>query len=306
MKKQKVIIDTDPGIDDALAILLLLKSPQIDVQAITTVAGNNDIQTVTDNAQTILKALGSSVPIYSGSLNPLVRNLSKSEVMGNTSLGNVPRVISKKLNRIAIKQLINLTSAQPKEITIVAIGPLTNIALAMQLDPKFALNIKEIVIMGGAIESYGNMNRVAEFNFFVDPEAAEIVLSSNCKKTLITLDRCYEIPLFRRDFESLGNSKLSNFILSMVIPYIKNLALFEGQDGAIVYDALAAYYVVNPEAYVLQPMDIKIETKGDLTRGMCAVERRLYVPKIPNVNVVMKIDKESFKKNFLRILMKKC
>ena len=185
MKKQKVIIDTDPGIDDALAILLLLKSPQIDVQAITTVAGNNDIQTVTDNAQTILKALGSSVPIYSGSLNPLVRNLSKSEVMGNTSLGNVPRVISKKLNRIAIKQLINLTSAQPKEITIVAIGPLTNIALAMQLDPKFALNIKEIVIMGGAIESYGNMNRVAEFNFFVDPEAAEIVLSSNCKKTLI-------------------------------------------------------------------------------------------------------------------------
>ncbi len=301
-ERKKVIIDTDPGIDDALAMLLLLLAKQTDVLAVTTVAGNKDLQTVTDNATTVAAQARSQVPIYSGSAAPLVKELRVGQVMGETGLGQAERITGIPLNGLAVEKLVELVSENPGEVTIVAIGPLTNIARAMQIDSTFASNLKELVMMGGAIESYGNMNRVAEFNFFVDPEAADLVLAAACRKVLITLDRSYEIPLFVEDFALLEESAFTNFIMAMVIPYMKNLARFEGQPGAIVYDALAAYYLLNPAAYELEPFDIRVETDGKLTRGMCVVEKRPGKKSSPNVDYVSKIDKDAFKRDFFEVL----
>ncbi len=298
-EKSKVIIDTDPGIDDALAILLLTKSPLIEVVAITTVAGNKDIQTVTNNAARILTQLSSTVPLYSGAAKPLKRDLTTGQVMGDSGLGNVKNIAKSKLNNLAVRRLLQIVNSQPQKISIVAIGPLTNIAQAIQVDPCFEKNVKEIIIMGGAIETYGNMNRVAEFNFFVDPKAAQIVINSTCKKTLIPLDRCYEVPLLTADFQLLKSSPLQQFVMEMIIPYIANLAQFEGQSGAIVYDALAAYFLLNPKAYKTLPMNIQIETAGKLTRGMCVCERRPTEQASPNVDVVTQINREAFKHDFL-------
>ncbi len=300
--KKQIIIDTDPGIDDALAILMLLNSKEIEVKAITTVAGNQNIQTVTNNAATIIKQSGKNIPLFSGSAKPLVKKLQVGKVMGKTGLGKVQRIAEKKLNQKAVSKILELVSKKPGQISILAIGPLTNIAIAIKSDPSFCKNVKKIVIMGGAIEIYGNMSRVAEFNFFVDPEAADIVFSSSCKKILIPLDRCYEVPLFKQDFYFLKDSKLYGFIKAMIDPYIENLSLFEGRSGAIVYDALAAYYFINSSAFETSFIDIKIETKGKLTRGMCVVEKRLNVVKKLNVEVVNKLNISTFKKAFLKRL----
>lgn len=300
--KQPIIIDTDPGIDDALAILLLLNSPEVEVKAITTVAGNKDLQTITDNATTIVQQTGQNIPIYSGAAQPLKKKLQTGQVMGDTGLGNAPRITGAKLNNLAATKLIELVASQPQQITIVAIGPLTNLAQAMKQDPQFVQNLKELVIMGGAIESYGNMNRVAEFNFYLDPEAADLVMAAQCRKTLIPLDRCYEVPLLISDFAKLNESKYGSFINNMVEPYIKNLAQFEGQPGAIVYDALAAYYCLNPQAFQTKLVDLRVETCGTLTRGACVIERRPSVIAQLNVNVVTRIDKKVFTADFLRRL----
>lgn len=298
-RREKIIIDTDPGIDDALALLLLLQAPEVEVLAVTTVAGNKDLQTVNDNAATILAQVESTVPLYSGAAAPLARELVTGQVMGESGLGNVERITGIELDGQAVTKIIELVLANPGEVSLLAIGPLTNVALALKQEPELAQKLKQLVIMGGAIEAPGNKSRVAEFNFFVDPEAAQIVLQADCRKVLVTLDRCYEVPLFEADLAQLAGSRLEGFIRGMMTPYVKNLARFEGQPGAIVYDALAAYYLLDPGLYALEGLDIVVETRGEYTSGMCVVERRANkVPK-PNVEFVKGVDIERFKEGLL-------
>jgi len=297
--RQKVIIDTDPGIDDALALLLLLQAPEVEVLAVTTVAGNKDLQTVTDNAATVLAQAESAVPLYSGAAAPLARELVTGQVMGESGLGKVERLTGTELDGQAASKIIELVLANPGEVSLLAIGPLTNVALAMQQEPSLASKLKQLVIMGGAVTAPGNKNRVGEFNFVVDPEAAALVLQADCRKVLVTLDRCYAVPLFEPDFARLAGSRYEKFIRGMMTPYVKNLSLFEGQPGAIVYDALAAYYLLEPGLYTLEGLDMVVETKGEFTAGMCVVERRANkVPK-PNVEFVKRVDTERFKEGLL-------
>lgn len=305
MKKQikkLIIIDTDPGHDDALAIILLEKSGLVDIKAITTVAGNSTIEKVTNNARYILDLIDCGAPIYSGSRRPIKRDLIKANVHGESGLDGANIIKNEPLNDLAVDKIIEIVKANPGRILIVVIGPQTNIAKAIIKEPKLPKLIKEFVIMGGAINCPGNKNRTAEFNIFVDPEAAEIVFNSGVKITLVTLDICNDIILTLKDFELLRRGNLYKPIISMMKKFIKGINTFENIKGALVYDALAAYYLINPSAYSLTKADIRIETKGEYTRGMSVMDKRGYSIKDYNINLVTKIDQNKFREDFTRIL----
>ena len=157
-------------------------------------------------------------------------------------------------------------------------------------------------MMGGAINVCGNKNRVAEFNMFVDPEAADIVFKSDIKKTLVPLDPCNDIVLTESDFEKLKGSSLYLPIKGMMRQFIKGIEKYEGVKGALVYDAIAAYYLLNPSVFRCKPMDIVIETKGKYTSGMTVAEKRKVVVRHPNVQVTIKLDRDIFMSDFIKIL----
>ena len=299
--KPIVIIDTDPGHDDALAIMLLIRSNAVNVQAVTTVAGNTDIQKVTNNARFILDLIDSNVPIFSGARKPLKKKQILANVHGKSGLDGANITKTEKLNELAVDSMIRIIRANPRRVTIVTIGPETNIAKAFIKDPEIPKLLKQIVIMGGAINVPGNKSRVAEFNIFVDPDAAKIVFDAPVKKILVPLDICNEIPMFLTDFNKI-KGKLRSPILIMMKEFIKGIARYENFKGALVYDALATYFLINPKAYTLTKMDIKIETKGNLTNGMTVADKRLWGDKELNVDVATKLDRNVFIKDFIKIM----
>lgn len=301
--KPKLIIDTDPGHDDALAILITLLSDQFDVLAITTVAGNATIKKVTRNAQAILDLIGSHAPIFSGIDKPLKRKLVTAVVHGESGLAGFDTANTDfKLTENAPQKMVDLINSNPGEITLLALGPLSNVARAIALDPKFSNKVKQLVIMGGAIDVPGNKNRVAEFNFFVDPEAADVVFQSIIPKVLVPLDACNKVVLQVEDFQKVENKNLKSILIPMMEHFIAGLNSDEGTTGILVYDALAAYYLLNPNAFTLQSMDVVIETQGQHTFGMSVSEKRLHKVENTNVEVVTGIDDQQFRQDFFKIL----
>lgn len=304
MEKRKIIIDTDPGHDDVLAIILIEKSGLFDIQAITTVAGNSTIQNVTNNARYILDLIGSDAPLYSGAVAPLEKDLIQADVHGESGLEGVKIIKEERLTGDASRRIIEIVKKYPKQVSILSIGPLTNIAKALIEDDSIASLVQEIVIMGGAITVPGNKNRVAEFNIFVDPAAADIVFRSGMKKTLIPLDVCNDIFLTHEDFMKLEGFYLYTAIWAMMEHYIKAIYTFENTSGALMYDPLAAYFLINPSAFSGEVMDVRIETESNLTRGMTVADRRIWGEKCPNIFVANSVNREAFEKDFLEILKK--
>ncbi len=300
--KKQIIIDTDPGHDDALAILLLQKSGVVDIKAIATVAGNSTLKNVTDNARYIIDLVDGGIPIYSGSEKPLSRDLILANVHGESGLDGATIAKEEPLNGLAVDKIIEIIKTNPGRTSIVVIGPETNIAKAIIKEPNLPKLVKEFIIMGGAIDCPGNKNRTAEFNIFVDPEAAEIVFNSGAKIILVPLDVCNKIVLTMKDFECLKKGNLYRPIISMMKKFIEGINNFEKIKGALVYDALAGYYLINPSAYSLIKADIRIETKGEYTRGMTVMEKRTYGDKNCNINLVTKINKKMFTRDFIKIL----
>jgi len=305
-KKPKIIIDTDPGHDDALALMMLILSEQFEILAITTVAGNSTIENVTRNAQAILNLLNKKIPVYSGSANPLQRELITAVVHGKSGLDGIDVEKTKyKLSGNASQKIVELVTKNPGEVSILALGPLTNIARALEIEPEISNKVDKLVMMGGAINVPGNKNRVAEFNFFVDPEAVNIVFNSKLNKFLIPLDACNQVLLNLKDFQQITNSRLSKTIITMMGNYLKGLKENENARGILVYDALAAYFLLNPSAFELEPMDIVIETKGEHTFGMSLAEKRVYANMTINVLVAMEASARTFKQDFFAILVGK-
>lgn len=300
----KIIIDTDAGHDDVLAMILLVKSKRVDIKAIATVAGNSTVRNATRNTAFTLDLLNRrDIPIFSGKSNPIKRTLITAVVHGKSGLDGVNTSNTNfKLTTDAHKRIIEIVRANPHQVTILTLGPLTNIARAFKADPKLPSLVKEIVIMGGAINVCGNKNRVAEFNMFVDPEAADIVFKSKVKKTLVPLDPCNNIILYQSDFENLKGSALYLPIKKMMRQFIKGIQKYEGVKGALVYDAIAAYYLLNHSAFQCKPMDIVVETSGEHTFGMTVAEERASEIKNFNVDVVSKIDRDRFTTDFIKII----
>ena len=227
MNPTRIIIDTDPGIDDALAFLLALASPEIKLEALTTTQGNVTVEKATRNALSVLElAHASHIPVAQGSMLPLVQPLRASDaVHGASGIGNskLPEPRAKPISQHAVDYLIERVLAEPNEISIFPIGPLTNIAMAIRKEPGFAVSVKELVIMGGAIQEGGNVTPLAEFNIFVDPHAAHIVFHSGIPITLIPLDVTNKCLLKQEHVDRLLKIKspISRFIKEAVEVYLK-------------------------------------------------------------------------------------
>jgi len=299
----KLIIDTDPGHDDVMAILLAVKSGLFDIKAITTVAGNSVLENATKNACFTLDLLDRrDIPVYSGQPKPLKRELILAVVHGESGLDGVDTSKTKfDLTYDAEDRIIELVQKNPG-ITLLTLGPLSNIARALIKNPKIEENIKQIVMMGGAINVPGNKNRVGEFNFVVDPDAADVVFKTNIKKILVPIDICNDMLIPQEAFEALNGNSLYKPVMDMMKKFIDGIEKFEGVRGALIYDAVAAYYLINPKAFKLEEMDIAIETQGEHTFGMTVVERRKWVKHNNNVSVALKVNKKQFMNDFFKYL----
>lgn len=302
-KLPKLIIDTDPGHDDAAALMMLALSKKFDILAVTTVAGNSTIDHTTTNARYALNLVGATdIPVYSGASQPIKRPPVLADVHGDNGLAGADITSTTPLTNNAPEKIAELVRANSHEVTILALGPLTNIAKSFLNDPELPDLTKQVVMMGGAIEVPGNKNRVAEFNIFVDPDAADIIFRSNARKTLVPLDPCNNISFHLEEFRPLEGAPFYPVFREMMSEFIERIHQFEKTSGALLYDGIAAYYLMNPDAFKTMPMDIIIETQGEATLGMTVADRRTWGLDQPNTTVITHMDEEVFKKDLLAVL----
>ena len=306
---RKIIIDTDPGIDDAIAILLALSAEkELEVLALTTVNGNVDVEKNTKNACRILEVAGRcDIPVYKGSNKPLVREKrGGAGVHGEDGLGDtgLPEPTKAPEAEDAVDFLVRKAREEKGNLTLLPIGPLTNIAKAVQRDPEFAKNIKEVVIMGGG-EKLGNVTPVAEFNFWEDPEAAKIVFAAGFEKvTMIGLDATGYIWMTPAHRELLYqvDTRISRFIYDITRVYANVHWKWEKKLGCELCDALIPAYLLEPEVITAVDAFVDIETEG-ICAGTSVVYRSARYPeRQANCQVAVSADAKKFFELLFRYL----
>ena len=303
-----IILDTDPGVDDALAIMLALGSPELDVMGICTVSGNVPLNTGTRNAQGLLQLLDRiDIPVFAGADQPLKRDpVFATEVHGESGMGQarLPEP-ARDVKGHAVDFLIQTLSDQPGEVTLIAVGPLTNLALAEQRQPGTLQKAKQVIIMGGAIAETGNSTPVAEFNFYADPHAAHIVVHSDAALLLVPLDATRQVMFSESDIEN-QIAPLKTGASQFVVDAVQNIIALYRQFGRepIVYlhDPLAVGAAIAPELLRSETLYIDIETSGDLTLGQVVTDHRGLPPPYrlgEPVNCAMHVNAEAFLSLFL-------
>jgi purine nucleosidase len=274
---RRVIIDTDPGTDDAMAIILALNSPEFKVEALTVVPGNVDARQGLENALKIVSLAGRcDVTVAGGAQHPLNQKLITAQFWhGKNGLADVELPISKcKADpRFGPDLIIEMIHKYPHEITLIPVGPLTNIALAVSKDPSIAALVKDIVIMGGSITG-GNVNGAAEANIYNDPEAAQIVFNAGWMVTMVGSDVGERTLITRKYLAELQSSHgpQSDFIARIADFYLTRSEK-SGYSGAAMYDPLAVGIALDPTLGTLKEMHVDVETKGEFTRGETVANR---------------------------------
>ena len=274
---RRVIIDTDPGVDDAMAILLALNSPELKVEALTVVPGNVDAKQGLENALKIVSlADRCDVTVAGGAKHPLNQRLITAQFWhGKNGLAGVELPVSKcKADaRFGPDLIIELVHKYPHELTLIPVGPLTNIALAVSKDPSIASLVHDIVIMGGSI-SGGNVNGAAEANIYNDPEAAQIVFNAGWMVTMIGSDVGERTLLTRKCVTELqaSHGPQSEFVAKLADFYLTR-SENSGYSGAAMYDPLAVGTVIDPTLVSLKDMHVDVETRGEFTRGETVANR---------------------------------
>jgi inosine-uridine nucleoside N-ribohydrolase len=274
---RRVIIDTDPGTDDAMAIILALNSPEFKVEALTVVPGNVEAWQGLENALKIVSLAGRcDVVVAGGAQHPLNQKLITAQFWhGKNGLANVelPPSKCKADPRFGPDLIIEMVHKYPHEITLIPVGPLTNIALAVSKDPSIAALVKDIVIMGGSITG-GNVNGAAEANIYNDPEAAQIVFNAGWMVTMVGSDVGERTLITRKYLAELQSSHgpQSDFIAKIADFYL-NRSEKSGYAGAAMYDPLAVGIALDPTLGTLKEMHVDVETKGEFTRGETVANR---------------------------------
>jgi purine nucleosidase len=292
----RLVIDTDPGVDDALAIMLAFAHPEAQVEAITTVAGNVSLERTTANACTILDVIEQDVPVYAGCGRPLVADpVDASFAHGQNGLGDTDYPPSRRevADEHAVRALIRLANASPGELTLVAIGPLTNVALATRLDPALPTKYKRLVVMGGSIRGIGNITPAAEFNVYADPEAAAIVFDAWPGLTLVSLETALDHGLSAEQVEILLtiDSPRAEFFRRVTQRTLEFVQQFLGVRGLFPCDALAMAVALEPDIMrEVEARYVQVELAGQHTRGYTAVDRRGQTGCEANVNLVLEVD----------------
>ncbi|MGE8068211.1 nucleoside hydrolase [Pseudomonas sp. NPDC089569] len=289
VEKIDLIIDTDPGADDVVALLFALASPQeLNVRALTTVAGNVPLDKTSRNARLAREWAGrEDVPVYAGASKPMLRTpIYAADVHGQEGLSGVPVYEPSQglAQGHAIDYLIDtLKAARPKSITIAILGPQTNLALALTREPGIVQGIKEVVIMGGAHFNGGNITPVAEFNLFADPQAAEVVLNSGVRLIYLSLDVTHKILTSDERLKRIAalNSNASKLVVDILNDYIKADMESYGIAGGPVHDAAVIAYLLRPQMFSGREVNLVIDSREGPTFGQTIVDwyDRLKAPK---------------------------
>jgi purine nucleosidase/pyrimidine-specific ribonucleoside hydrolase len=296
MIMRKLLIDCDPGIDDAVALLLAIRSGRLDIKAITTVSGNLTADRCSINARRVLELVGRpSIPVTPGPMSPLVRPFPADPFShGGDGLADVglPPASLPEQPGFAPDVIVDLVNAHAGDITLVALGPLTNIALALMRDPSLASKVDELVMIGGTYGFHGagalratGVNPVSEWNIYVDPEAAHIVFNSGLPIRAIGLDIVghpdMELSAGHRSMLRDSATQAAKFLLSAA-DFVKTRGF--GSYTSFI-DAAAIAYVLDPSLFTMQTLEVAVETQSPLSRGQVIVERRqhfrwTHLPKI--------------------------
>jgi purine nucleosidase len=302
---KRIIMDTDPGIDDALAILLALASPELRLEALTVTVGNCSTAQGVINALSVLELAGvTDIPVAPGLDRPLLQPiLTAPETHGNTGLGyaQLPLPRQKPANRHAVDLLIERIMAAPGEITLVAVAPLTNLALAIRREPALVEAVHEVIIMGGAIRHEGNTTPLAEFNVYVDPHAAHIVYHSGLPITLVPLDVTYQCILTQADVDRLLaiDSPITRFVADSTRFYMEFHDEYQDIQGCIINDPLALALTFAPELVETRSLYVTVDIHSPLSLGKTLADFYDMWSKPPNMQVALKVQPRRFIELFL-------
>ncbi len=317
---KEIILDVDTGIDDALALILATRlTDAFQILGVTTVAGNVELNAATKNTRAVLGLIGhSDVPVAAGAAGPLLRPLRTAKAIhGSRGLGDVdvdtwdvPR--APLLAESAAEFIARVTRERPGRVTLIATGPLSNLALALKMDPSLASRLSDLVIMGGAIEVPGNASPVAEANFYTDPEAAQIVLAAGIPTILVPLDVTEQVLVTRQRLASLRQqasetgSAVGELVCRLLDFYLAACESF-GRAGAALHDPLAVAIAARPELAALQPAAIQVAASDPLTAGQSIVDRRprsaARPESTPNARFCARVDVDACRELILRALL---
>jgi len=299
-----IIIDTDPGIDDAVALAIALYSEKLDVRLITTIAGNVSLQKVTTNALRLLKFFGKNVPVALGADRPLIKApIDASDIHGSTGMDGFEFEEPTEdlvLKEHAVNAMRRVIMASDEPITLVPIGPLTNIALLLKMYPEVKEKIAEIVLMGGST-TRGNMGVMSEFNIFADPEAAKIVFSAGLPVVMVGLDVGLKALVYPEDSAEL---KVMNKTGNMIYQLFQKYRGGSMKTGLKMYDSCAIAYLLQPEMFQVADTFVDVELNGSLTAGCTVVDLKGYLKQPSNAKVCVDLDPDMFKQWFMESLRK--
>ena len=298
MKKEKIILDCDPGHDDAVAIMLAAINPKIELLGITVVAGNQKLEKTVNNALKVCNHLNLDVPVYSGMSRPMIREqLIADDIHGETGLDG-PKFEELKIkaeDKHAVNFIIDTLMNSDEKVTLVPTGPLTNIGMAIRFEPRIIEKINRIVLMGGSYQ-LGNMTPAAEFNILADPDAAHIVFSSGVKIVMMGLDLTRQASATKEVVEKIKslNNKASKLFVDLMEFFAASQKNVYGWSAPPVHDPTTIAYIIDPECIEVKPMFCEIELWSERSYGRTLCDYFGILKKEPNVDVAVKLDFDKF------------
>ncbi len=299
--KRRIIIDTDPGQDDAVAILLALGSPELEVVGITAVAGNVPLRLTERNARKVCELAGrADVKVFAGAVRPLLRDLvTAEEVHGQTGLNGpqLPEPQMRLQDEHAVDFIVRtLMEEEEGTVTLCPLGPLTNIALALIREPRIAPRIAEIVLMGGGFFEGGNVTPAAEFNIYVDPHAADVVLASGAPIVMMPLDVTHKALTSAKRIEAIR--ALGTRVAEATAQMLEFFERFDeekyGTDGGPLHDPCVIAYLLKPDLFRGRFCNVTVETASELTMGMTVIDWWGVTKRQKNALVMRDIDHDGF------------
>ena len=299
---RKIIIDTDPGQDDAVAILLALASPEdLEVLAITAVAGNVPLPLTAVNSLKMVELAGRrEVPVYAGCDRPMERPLITAEyVHGKTGLdgADLPDPVTALAPGHAVDRIIELVmSHEPGTLTLCPLGPLTNIGSALARAPEIAPRLREIVLMGGGFFEGGNTTPTAEFNIYVDPQAADLVFRCGAPLTVMSLDVTHRALMLPRHLDRFGRmgTPLGNAVYGLLTFYERYDVEKYGMEGGPLHDPCVIAYLLRPELFGGRQVNVEVEVQSELTMGMTVADWWGMTDRPRNAHWIRRIDSDGF------------
>ena len=297
----KIIIDTDPGIDDAMAIFYAAAAEDIELLGLTAIFGNVTVDTATRNALRLVEAAGLDIPVARGAEKPLEMPHIKpsAHVHGDEGFGDIPAATPKgnAIKETAAEFLVRMAREHKGELVLCPIGPLTNIALAIQADPEFASNVDRIVLMGGSYKEGGNITPYAEANVYHDPHAAEVVFASGAKVEMVGLDVTHQILCTKEDFAAMAEAapKLGGMLQDMSHFYLKFYETVGKFDGCSLHDPAAVIACTHPHLFTSEEVGITVVTQGEeIGETRAAADAR------SETSVLMGVESEVVKSLFMQ------